>query len=945
MVDSPPLTGTSRPWIAATPRMNRLRGLLRALLRAAATIILKHPSLRQAAFRLLTALPGPIQSRLRRVASPTPNHFSTNSPVHRGDPRLSRRENRLLDALKAAGKSPATRADSERDRFKPRLAYISPLPPVRSGISDYSAELLPELSEFYDIELIIDQDTEPDDDLAKAYPVRSTDWFQTHARDFDRIVYQFGNSLFHAHMFDLLEEHPGIVVLHDFFLSHVVANIDAANYGKGVLNECLYRSHGYRALQLRATEGIQKAIWNYPCNFDVLEQAVGVISHSDYNLSLTTRFYGPQDYSDWQVIPLLRQPAIEPDRLAARRHLGLPDEAFVVCTFGHLTTNKLNDRLLNAWLNSEMADRQDCYLIFVGESPLQGSGPVLEARIRDLNLGERIYITGWLPGNDFRRYLSAADVGVQLRSNSRGETSAAALDCMNYGLATIVNANGSMSAMPRDAVVMLDDEFADRELTAALESLQRQPEMRHALAQKARNWVHRYHTPEQCARRYRDFIEGVYGRKVRPTQQALRSALGACDRMASDDDTLVGLARELADTVRPSVRQRQLLVDISAIARHDLKTGIERVARAQLIALLNSPPEHYRVEPVYLSEEDGRWHYRYARQYVSNLLKFSDFPVPDEVVDVDDGDHLYAPDFFPRGFTAAGGDGLFSTLKGRGVRISVLVHDVLPITAPKFFPPDADQLHKDWLQAASRFADTLICISSAVADDVRAILRPTGTPPRIEVIHHGADIESSSPSRGLPGNARKLLKSLSAAPTFLMVGTVEPRKGHLQAIAAFDLLWQKNLNVNLVVVGKEGWTGLDDRLRRTIPQITSRLNKHPERNRRLFWLEGISDEYLEAIYNASTCLLAASEGEGFGLPLIEAAQKKLPIIARDIPVFREVAGDHANYFDGAQPEQLADAIERWLIKKSKGEHADSGKIQWLTWQQNVENLKSTLLGS
>ena len=57
---------------------------------------------------------------------------------------------------------------------------------------------------------------------------------------------------------------------------------------------------------------------------------------------------------------------------------------------------------------------------------------------------------------------------------------------------------------------------------------------------------------------------------------------------------------------------------------------------------------------------------------------------------------------------------------------------------------------------------------------------------------------------------------------------------------------------------------------------------------RLFWLEGISDEYLEKIYDAATCLIAASEGEGFGLPLIKVAQHKLPIIARDIPVFREV---------------------------------------------------------
>ena len=65
---------------------------------------------------------------------------------------------------------------------------------------------------------------------------------------------------------------------------------------------------------------------------------------------------------------------------------------------------------------------------------------------------------------------------------------------------------------------------------------------------------------------------------------------------------------------------------------------------------------------------------------------------------------------------------------------------------------------------------------------------------------------------------------------------------------------------------------------------------------------------LEKVYAASTCLISASEGEGFGLPLIEAAQHKIAIIARDIPVFREVAGDHAFYFNGNESTDLPKAI-------------------------------------
>ncbi len=111
----------------------------------------------------------------------------------------------------------------------------------------------------------------------------------------------------------------------------------------------------------------------------------------------------------------------------------------------------------------------------------------------------------------------------------------------------------------------------------------------------------------------------------------------------------------------------------------------------------------------------------------------------------------------------------------------------------------------------------------------------------------------------------------------------------------------------------------------------------------MFWLRGISDEYLSQVYAASTVLLAASKGEGFGLPLIEAAQRQLPIIARDLPVFREVAGDCAFYFDGEQPEQLAIAVEKWLSLYRKGDIPSSAKMPWLTWSESTQQLLKTIL--
>jgi hypothetical protein len=101
------------------------------------------------------------------------------------------------------------------------MAYVSPLPPEASGIADYSAELLPALSKYYDIDVIVSQDAIADEWIQENCGVRSVAWFRQNHQDYARVVYHFGNSPFHQHMFDLLSQIPGVVVLHDFFLGDI----------------------------------------------------------------------------------------------------------------------------------------------------------------------------------------------------------------------------------------------------------------------------------------------------------------------------------------------------------------------------------------------------------------------------------------------------------------------------------------------------------------------------------------------------------------------------------------------------------------------------------------------------------------------------------------------------------------------------------------------------
>src|SRR5690606_26623720 len=127
----------------------------------------------------------------------------------------ARRVYRQLCELLPAVERASTRK-STAPQGRPRLAYVSPLPPVRSGISDYSSELIPALASHYEIELVVDQPEVSDQWLRENFAVRSIEWFRNNAEHYDRVLYHVGNAPYHRHVLECLEVHPGVVVLHDF---------------------------------------------------------------------------------------------------------------------------------------------------------------------------------------------------------------------------------------------------------------------------------------------------------------------------------------------------------------------------------------------------------------------------------------------------------------------------------------------------------------------------------------------------------------------------------------------------------------------------------------------------------------------------------------------------------------------------------------------------------
>lgn len=372
---------------------------------------------------------------------------------------------------------------------------------------------------------------------------------------------------------------------------------------------------------------------------------------------------------------------------------------------------------------------------------------------------------------------------------------------------------------------------------------------------------------------------------------------------------------------------KQLLLDISVIVHGDAKSGIQRVVRSLLREFIENPPPDTEVSPIYF---DGV-RYKYASSFFASFTGQPTQDLIDEVVDFCQDDIYLALDLNAH-LTAAVHD-FHMHLQRHDIKMYFIVYDILLVQHPEWWPQGTSVIFEAWLRSIAEVSTGLICISEAVANEVREWLKLNPpqrlSDPIITSFHLGADVANSMPSKGIPNNAQTVLAALKTIPSFLMVGTIEPRKGHAQTLAAFELLWTQGIDVNLVIVGKGGWL---------VDSLIDRLNHHQELNKHLFWLEGISDEYLEKIYAASTCLIAPSEGEGFGLPLIEAAQHQKPIIARNLPVFREVAGEHAFYFSGLASNDLANAIKAWSALSMSEEIPHSERIPYLTWKQSAQQL-------
>lgn len=401
-----------------------------------------------------------------------------------------------------------------------RLAVWSPLPPSSSGVADYVAEQLPHLAERAEVVAVVEDPDVVEPSLRARVPVVRPE--ERGAADLD--VYHLGNSPPHAYVYRAARERPGVAVLHEWSLHHLVLH-ETVEKGDvtGYLRE-MRRAHGEKGSfvgrQVARALGGDLLPALLPLNERMLEASLAVVGLTTY-VARRARASLPGR----PVLHLPHHLALTldplPTRAQARAELGLEEDALLLTAPGLATASKRLHVVLRALARLRAAHPR---LRLVVAGGIDRDLP-LRDWIREMGVEEAVRITGRLGLDDFLRHLCAADVVVALRFPTHGEISGALVRALGIGRPALVTAGTPAAEEFPDGVVVpvSPGPSEEDELVALLDHLLRSPGLRERVGALARAHLRRHHEPAALAARLLSFLQDVQAR-AEPLRRAVEDA-------------------------------------------------------------------------------------------------------------------------------------------------------------------------------------------------------------------------------------------------------------------------------------------------------------------------------------------------------------------------------------------------------------------------------------
>lgn len=388
-----------------------------------------------------------------------------------------------------------------------KVAYVSPMPPERSGIADYGALLLPALEPLVKLEVVRRG--------ARRLP-----------RGTDVALYHVGNNPdAHGWIVDLLKRRRGVVVLHDFVLHHLVAGITLGRGDRVGYLDAMHREAGAvgRMLAHGVIDGLIPPLWevrphDFPLAGTILDHAEGLVVHSAYVAGLA----GAARYQEpiWQIPhPAWVPPPVPPEA-------SLSGDGLVVGCVGNLNPSKRIRQVAGAFASLRKA-RPDARLVLAGSV---SRGVDVTGELTRAGLREGVVVLPALPEERLWSVLAACDVCVSLRWPTMGETSGVVIRALGLGVATVVSDVGWFSELPGDVVAKVRvDEREQDVLAAVLLKLAEDVDLRRGLGARAREYVENKHALGLVAERYAAALEEAAGGEA-----VSRAVLGDVARAAHE---------------------------------------------------------------------------------------------------------------------------------------------------------------------------------------------------------------------------------------------------------------------------------------------------------------------------------------------------------------------------------------------------------------------------
>jgi len=397
-----------------------------------------------------------------------------------------------------------------KTKSRPKIAYVSPMPPQRSGIANYSKLLLPYLAQYCSIDVFTNGiDSKEDvEGIENAYSISA---LQGRNNQYDCIIYHLGNnSEFHKDIYDLAWRIPGIIVLHDYNLHPFLQQGYLMQGEKGIYKQALIEGYGevgenhYRSVKAGTDE---PDIWKFPMSHAIVKRSRATIVHHRW-----VKKQYPEEFAV-NVIPLFTAPVnIKQEEQKAdtfKQKYGIKEQEFIIGCYGFINQNKRPEIIVKAI--SQLRDKgYPVRLIFAGEPSPDVAN--LTGVIEDLGLQNAVIMTGFLGEEEYHRALAVTDIVVNLRYPSMGEASMTLAESLARGKPTIVSAINQYLEFPDRVCWKLD--IGDNEielLVAYLETLLRNSEVRGCLGRNGRKFASNVIDVYSVAWHYFSVIKSVLG--------------------------------------------------------------------------------------------------------------------------------------------------------------------------------------------------------------------------------------------------------------------------------------------------------------------------------------------------------------------------------------------------------------------------------------------------